>query len=108
MALTRTTSSGGKNPGSAGAGKVFQASQSFFEEPFSPAADDLAARTEAVGDLVIRKALRSEEDHLGPRHNKIWQRIFIGASFQLLSLLFGKDDPVRAFSWQISALPKRA
>lgn len=72
MALTGTTSSGGKNPGSAGAGKVFQASQSFFEEPFSPAADDLAARTEAVGDLVIRKALRSEEDHLGPRHNKIW------------------------------------
>src|SRR5437763_12031706 len=65
MALTRPTSSGGKNPGSAGAGKVFQASQSFFEEPFSPAADDLAARTEAVGDLVIRKALLSEEDHLG-------------------------------------------
>src|SRR6266576_4862478 len=62
MALTRTTSSGGKNPGSAGAGKVFQAYQSFFEEPFSPAADD----------LVIRQALRSEEDHLGPRHNKIW------------------------------------
>src|SRR5216684_5949330 len=39
MALTRTTSSGGENPGSAGAGKVFQASQSFFEEPFSPAAE---------------------------------------------------------------------
>jgi hypothetical protein len=106
MALTRTTSSGGQNPGSAEAGTVFQATQSFFEEPFSPAADDLAARTEAVGDLVIRKAQLSEEHHIGPRHKKIWQRIFIGASFQLLSLLFGKDDLVRAFLWQISALPK--
>ena len=70
--LSRARPALGGNPGSAGAGKVFQASQSFFEEPFSPAADDLAARTEAVGDLVIRKALLSEEDHLGPRHNKIW------------------------------------
>jgi hypothetical protein len=99
MALTRTTSSGGKNPGSAGAGKVFQATQSFFEEPFSPAADDLTARTEAVGDLVIRKALRSEEHHLGPCHNKIWQRIFIGASFQLLSLSPEHTKEVRSARW---------
>jgi hypothetical protein len=71
MALTRTTGSGKEDTGSAGAGNVSQASQSFFEEPFSPAADDLAARTEAVGDLLIRKALLSKEHHLGPRHNKI-------------------------------------
>jgi len=64
MALTCTTSSGGKNPGSAGTLAVFQAGQAFFEETFSPAADDLASRAETVGDLIIGEALVSEEDHL--------------------------------------------
>jgi hypothetical protein len=105
MALTRTTSSGGKNPGSAGAFGVYQPFQSFFEEPFSPAADDLASRAEPVGDLIIREALLGEEDHLGASNHKIWQRIFIGASLQLFSFLLGEDDPVGAFAWQMGALP---
>jgi hypothetical protein len=72
MALTCTTSSGGKNPGSAGARAVFQASQAFFEEAFSPAADDLASRAETVGDLIIGEALVREEHHLGASDHKIW------------------------------------
>src|ERR671925_1278680 len=71
MAFTRTTSSGGENPGSAGAFGVFQAGQSFFEEPFPPAADDFASRAEPVGDLIVREALLSEENHFGPRDHKI-------------------------------------
>ena len=72
MALTCTTSSGGKNPGSAGAFRVFQTGQSFLEEPFSPAADDLTSRAESVGDLIIGEALLGEEDHLGASNHKIW------------------------------------
>ena len=71
MALTCTTSSGGENPRSAGAFGVFQTGQSFFEEPFSPAADDFASRAEPVGDLVVREALLGEEDHLGASDHKI-------------------------------------
>ena len=72
MALTCATSSGGKNPGSAGALAVVQAGQAFFEEAFSPAADDLTSRAETVGDLIIGEALVSEEDHLGADNRKIW------------------------------------
>ena len=72
MALTFTTSSGRKNPGSAGALAVLQAGQAFFEEAFSPAADDLTSRAETVGDLIIREALVSEEDHLGTSDYEIW------------------------------------
>jgi hypothetical protein len=71
MALTCTTSSGGKNPGSAGALAVFQTCQPFFEEAFSPAADDLASRAEAVGDLIVGEALLSEQNHLGAGDCKI-------------------------------------
>jgi len=71
MALTCTTSSGG-NPGAAGAFGVLQTGQSFFEEPFSPAADDFASRADPLGDLVVREALVGEEDHLGASDHKIW------------------------------------
>jgi len=70
-ALTRTTSSGGKNPGSAGALSVLQAGQTFFKEPFSPATHDLASRAQAIGNLIVRQALLSEEDHLGASNCKI-------------------------------------
>ena len=72
MAFTCMTSSGGENPGAARALAVFQAGQAFFEEAFSPAADDLASRAETAGDLIVREALVSEKDHLGASDHKIW------------------------------------
>jgi hypothetical protein len=71
IALTCTTSSGGENPGSAGALAVFQTCQTFFEESFSPAADDLASGAQALGNLIIGETLLSEEDHFGAGDNKI-------------------------------------
>jgi hypothetical protein len=103
MAFTCTTSSGGKNPGSAGAWAVFQARQPFFEEAFSPAADDLASRAKTVGNLIIRQSLVSEQDHLGAGHHKIRQRIFIGAPLQFLSFLRSEDDSVRTFARQLAS-----
>jgi hypothetical protein len=85
-----------------------QAGQAFFEEAFSPAADDLASRAEAVGDLIIGEALVSEEDHLGAGDHKIWQRIFIGAALQFFPFLAGEHDSVWAFARQILALPATA
>jgi len=51
---------------------VFQTCQAFFEEPFPPAADDLAPRAEAIGNLIVGEALLSEEHHLGAGYCKIW------------------------------------
>ena len=62
----------GEKPGPARAFRVFQPGQSFFEEPFSPAADDFASRAEPVGDLIIGAALLGEENHLGAGDHKIW------------------------------------
>src|SRR2546423_129719 len=61
----------GGNPGSAGALSVLQAGQTFFKEPFSPATHDLASRAQAIGNLIVRQALLSEEDHLGASNCKI-------------------------------------
>lgn len=71
MDLTCTTSSGGKNPGAAGALAVFQTCQTSFEEPFSPAADDLASGAEAIGDLIVGEALLGQENHFGASDHEI-------------------------------------
>jgi hypothetical protein len=104
MALTCTTSSGGKNPGPARAFEIFQPGQSLFEEPFSPAADDFTSGAEPVGDLIIGEAQLGEENHLGAGNHKIRQRIFIGTPLQFFPFLLGEHDLVRAFSWQINVL----
>jgi hypothetical protein len=62
---------GGGNPGSAGAMAVFQTCQAFFEESFPPAADDLTSSAQAIGNLIVRQTLLSEEDHLGASDSKI-------------------------------------
>ena len=93
MALTLHDQFWGEKPGAGpGAVEVFQPGQSFFEEPFSPAADDFASGAEPVGDLIIGEALLGEENHLGASNHKIRQRIFIGASLQLFSFLLGEHD----------------
>jgi hypothetical protein len=89
-ALTCTTSSGGKNPGATRARVFLQARQSIFKEPLAPQADDLAAGIEASGDSIVGPACGGEEDHLGPDHLKIWQRILGGAAAQFL-LLGGRE-----------------
>src|SRR2546421_8398680 len=61
----------GGTPGSVGALSVLQAGQSFFKEPFWPASDDLASRAQAIGNLIVRQALLSEEDPLGASNCKI-------------------------------------
>jgi hypothetical protein len=50
---------------------VFQACQAFFEESFPPAADDLTSSAKAIGNLIVRQTLLSEEDHLGASDSKI-------------------------------------
>jgi hypothetical protein len=50
---------------------VFQTCQAFFEEPFPPAADDLTSSAKAIGNLIVRQTLLSEEDHLGASDSKI-------------------------------------
>src|SRR2546430_12733785 len=65
--LSRARPALGGNPGSAGAGEVFQGSPSVFEETVLPAADDLAAATEGICGLVLPKALLREEGQHGPR-----------------------------------------
>jgi hypothetical protein len=87
---------------------VFQTCQAFFEESFPPAADDLTSSAKAIGNLLVRQTLLSEEDHLGASDSKIRQRILIGAPFQLVTFLLGEEDFVRAIAWQNSALPAPA
>jgi hypothetical protein len=68
MALTRTTTSGGKDPGAAGSGTVLESGKSFLEEALAPEANDLSARAEAICDLVVRQTLVRQEDHLCSGH----------------------------------------
>src|SRR2546425_980729 len=99
MALTRTTSSGGKDPGPSGSWAVIETPEALLEETFSPHADDLASCGEVVCDSVIGEALVSQQDHLGADDLIIRQRISVGSPDQLLDLLSGQNDSKWADSW---------
>jgi hypothetical protein len=98
----------GENPGAAGALAVFQARQTSFKESLSPPADDLSSGAEACGDFIVREALVSQKNHVGGRDYKIWQRIVVGASGQLFSLIFCESDLIWAVLRHCKALPGRA
>jgi hypothetical protein len=68
MASTCTTTSGGKNPGAAGPGKILEPGKALLEKTFAPQANDLSARAEAISDLVVGQTLVREKDHLGSYH----------------------------------------
>src|SRR5229473_43599 len=91
MALTRTTSSGGKDPGASGSWAVIETPEALLEEALSPHADDLPSCGEVVCDSVIGEALVSQQDHLGADDLIIRQRISVGSPDQLLHLLPGQD-----------------
>jgi len=55
---------------------LLEAGHALLKEAFAPLAHDLAAHIQTRSDLVIAESLRGEEDHLGPEHAEIWQRIF--------------------------------
>jgi hypothetical protein len=108
IALTCTTSSGGKNPGASRALAVFQARQAPLEESLSPHADDLASGAEAFGDLIVGEALVSQKNHLGADNHKIRQRIFIGTSKEFLSLIPCESDLVWTFTRHGKALLEKS
>ena len=56
-ALTATTTSGGKDRGSASPGPLFEAGQALLEEAFAPFRHDLPAGVKAGGDLVVAESL---------------------------------------------------
>jgi hypothetical protein len=87
MALTRTTSSGGEDPGASGSWAVIEAAEAMLEEALSPHADDFAPGGEAVRDQIVRQPLMSQKDHLCPDDLIIRQRILVRSPLQL-SLLF--------------------
>ena len=64
MAFTRTTTSGGKDPGPAGSRQILQGYESLLEESLAPHADDLSACTEPVGNFLVGEALVRQENHL--------------------------------------------
>ena len=82
-ALISTMSSGGKDPRSTRAGSLFQARQSFLEEPLAPQTDHFAPRIQARGDLVVAHSLGGHQNHLGPLDLEVRQRIFGRATTQL-------------------------
>jgi hypothetical protein len=87
-ALTCTTSSGGKSPGAARAGKLFQPAEAFVEEAFAPLADNFAARIQPSRNDVVGQVFGRHEDNFGPEYLKIRQRIFGRAMAEFLLLIW--------------------
>src|SRR5437867_1023008 len=65
MALTRTTSSGGEDPGPSGSWAVIETTEALLEEAVAPQADDLAPCGEVVCDSAVGVARGSRQSHLG-------------------------------------------
>jgi hypothetical protein len=106
MALTRTTSSGGKDPGTSGSWAVIETREALLEEAFTPHADDFASGDEVVCDVVIGEALVSQKDHLGANDLIIRQRISVRSPRQFSQLLFREEYSKWAGSWHQYLLPK--
>ena len=66
-ALTRTTTSGGKNGRPPGSWFVLQTGQAFLKESFAPLTNDLARDRQAGGNLVIGTALSGQENNSGAK-----------------------------------------
>lgn len=100
-ALTCTTSSGGKNPGAAGARQFLKASEALFEETLPPHADNLAPGVEPGGNLIVGQALGGKQDHSGADDFKIRQRIPGSAAAQLALFGSGELDREWAGTWHL-------
>jgi hypothetical protein len=69
-----------------------------MEEALAPEADDIAPDGEGGGDVVIGMALGGQEDHVGPHHLKVRQRIGAHPAFQDLSLVSREGDDIGTVS----------
>jgi len=90
--------SGGKDRGTTSAGAFLEAREAFLEETFAPLADDLAARVESRGNLIVAESFGGEEHDLGPDNVSIRQRIFSGLSFETSALIAVQLDSKWALS----------
>ncbi|MFZ0215788.1 MAG: hypothetical protein WAM30_07565 [Candidatus Dormiibacterota bacterium] len=65
IALTATTTSGGKNRGPPGPRALLEAGEAFFEEAFAPLGHDLESQVEAAADGLGLQPGSSHEHDLG-------------------------------------------
>jgi hypothetical protein len=84
--LSQRSALGWTSPRTTWAGSFVEARQSILEEAFAPLAHDLAARIQASRNLIVVQALGGHQDHLGPNHLEIWQRVSNCTPVQLGSL----------------------
>ena len=98
MALTSTTTSGGKNPGTPQAFPIFQTGKTLVEEPFAPHAYHLTSRVEALRNLVVGETLGGQQNHSCMEYMKIRQRIFPCPPLELQLLFWAQSY----FIWAVS------
>ena len=65
IALTATTTSGGKNRAAARTGTFLEAGQPFFKEPLAPLAHDLEWCVETLSDGLVLQPICSHEHDFG-------------------------------------------
>jgi hypothetical protein len=100
---TRSRSSGGKAPGSAGAWGVLQTGETAGDEAFPPLADCVAVAVEFVRELLVGKAVRRRRAEDEPAAEDQGLRRGTGADqgVQLLLEFGGEDDGGREGSWHM-------
>jgi hypothetical protein len=99
---TRSRSSGGKAPGSAGAWRVLQTGETAGDEAFPPLADRVAVAVEFVRELLVGEAVRRRaEDEPAAEDQGLWRGTGADQGVQLLLELGGEDDGGREGSWHV-------
>jgi hypothetical protein len=76
-AFTATTTLGGKAGRSPDARPLFEADETFLEEPLAPLADDLPRGIEATTDLIVAEAVGGIKGNLGADDVSIRRRICV-------------------------------
>src|SRR5947208_519173 len=75
---------------------LLEAGEPLLVEALAPHRDDLAARVQARGDLVVAEPLGGQEHDLSADHIPIRQRIPTRSFLEDASLLAAQVDPIRA------------
>lgn len=70
--LTSMATLGGKAGRTPAPRALFETSQAFLKEAFSPLADDLSRRIESLGDFIVRQPLGGIENDSGSHYVTIW------------------------------------
>ena len=97
---TARRSSGGKAPGSAGAGRVLEAGEALSDEAFTPLADGVPIAIQPLGQLLVGRVIGgSQQNKAAAKGQGLGCRTGTNERFELLVSVWGENNARAKGTW---------